>query len=431
MYKDILKNILPSMIATLFTGLYVVVDGFFIGNKMGELGLAAINIAWPITAIIIAFGVSLGTSSGIFISYYRAKGEEEKIKKCLTNTLILGIFFVLFSFTFLFYIEPLLRLIGATDETMNYAKSYIQVIIYGSFFELFGAMLIPIMRNFSHVKSAALILIITTGFNFLGDYLFIYKFELELYGAAIASVLGQALAFILCLIVLIYNKNLKLSKELDFKYMLKLILKAIAPFILNYSASFIIIIYNLFALKNGGNDAVAAYTVFAYIVYIPQYIAIGVSDGVQPLLTYHYGLKDNKIKAYFYNTLWILFLLLGILSIIFTFLKNPVAAIFNLNDPKAKEIYDAGYVYFISSFVFIGIIRIFAARYYSTDLSNKANLVVIIEPIITPLVLLLLTYFIGVLGVWVGFLIIQITLSLLSILFLKMPIKEFSIGKLE
>ena len=430
MIKEILKNIIPSMLATLFTGFYVIVDGFFIGQKVGSIGLAAINVAWPIAAFIQALGIALGMASGIYISYYRSKNKHDSISNILTNTLFLLIIFTLLILSTFFYRDHLLKLIGANEETMEMASNYIKVYILASVIEIIGCAIIPIMRNFGHYKSAALLLLIATAVNFLGDYILIFLLDYGLVGAAIASVLGQASVLIIGIIILIKYKDINFSKKLDSKLLLGLFLKGIAPFILTFSASFLIIIYNLFCLKYGGNDAIASYTVVAYIIYVAQYISIGISDGIQPLLTYHYGLNDNKVKSYFYKTLSILLGLLIVLTVIFVFMDKAMAYLYNING-NAKDIYETSYYYFIFSFIPIGLIRIYAARFYSTNKNIKADIIVLLEPVITPFILLIFTSFLGLKGIWIAYLIIEILLGISSIIITKIPIKELKLSEIS
>ena len=430
MTKEILKNIIPSMLATLFTGFYVIVDGLFIGQSVGGIGLAAINVAWPIAAFIQALGVAIGTACGIYISYYRSKNDNKKIEVVMANSLIILLIYILLMMSLFFYKEELLRLIGANSETMAMATDYIKVYILASSIQIIGCATIPVLRNFGYYKTAAILLFIATLFNFLGDYIFIMVLNHGIMGAAIASVISQAVVMIVGVIILIKNKCIKLNFKIRFKYLLGLFLNGIAPFILTFSASFLIIIYNLFCLKYGGNDAVAAYTVVAYIIYTAQYISIGISDGLQPLLTYHYGLNDGKVNKYFYKTLMILVGLLGLLTLMFSFMRMPFANLFNVQD-EARNIYSDSYFYFIFSFIPIGLIRIYAARFYSTNLNVKADIIVLIEPIITPIILFLFTMWIGINGIWLSYLIIQIALGLISILIAKIPIKELNFSKID
>lgn len=430
MYKEILKNIIPSMFATLFTGFYVIVDGFFIGQKVGGIGLAAINIAWPIAAFIQALGLALGMASGIYISYYRAKNKDDKTSKVLTNTLVMLLIFTLIVLSVYFYRDYLLTLIGANEETLEMASNYIKVYILGGIIEIIGCAIIPILRNFGHYKSAALLLLIATAINFLGDYILIFLLDYGLVGAALASVLGQLSVLIVGIIILIKYKHLKFAKKIDKNLILGLFLKGIAPFILTFSASFLIIIYNLFCLKYGGNDAVAAYTVVAYIIYVAQYISIGISDGIQPVLTYHYSLNDGKVKSYFYKTLIILIGILATLNIIFIFMDNTMADLYNIYD-NARNIYLSSYYYFIFTFIPLGLIRIYAARFYSTDKNIKADIIVLLEPLLTPFVLLIFTSFMGLNGIWLSYLLIEIILGISSIIITKIPIKEIKISEIS
>ena len=420
--KEIFKAIIPTMLATIFTGIYVIIDGFFIGKKLGGIGLAAINIAWPIAAFMQAIGIGLGTSCGIFITANRAKGNTDN-KKIYTNTFILLIFFTILSTSVFFFREDLLLLIGADSETLPYASDYIMVISLLSVFEILGCAITPILRNFNRFKTAAFLLILASIVNFIGDFLFINVLDLKLFGAALTSVLSEGIVFIVGLIILLKHKELSFNKQLDFRTALNIFYHSLAPFVLAFSISIVLIFYNLFAKHFYSNAGVAAYTVLAYVIFIPQYISMGIADGVQPLLTYHYEKKDGLMKKVFYLTLAFLSTLMVVLTIIFAFLDKQIATIFNIHGDELK-IYLESYIFFLVSFILIGLIRIYASRFYSTNETIKANIVVILEPLLTPFVLMIFSLLIGGIGIWVGYLVMQAILSIVSIVFIKIPIKS-------
>lgn len=415
MIKQILKHIVPSLLATLFTGLYVIIDGLFIGQKLGPIGLAAINIAWPVASVIQATGVAIGMASGIMITTKRAMNKEEEIPQIFNRTFVAFLVMILIIVSIYFYHKPLLYLLGANSETIAFASTYLKYYLFLSVFEIGGCMIIPILRNFEYHKSSAMLLIIATIINAVGDYVLIYVFNLELAGAAMASVIAEGFVFIGGLIILIRNKNLKIAKKINIKETFKLLYLGIAPFILTFSSSFIIIFYNLFCVKYGGNLAVAAYTVVAYIIYVPQCIAQGTSDGLQPMLTYSYNKEEEKVRPYFLKTLLMLSILLIFLIGIFYLAKNPLASLFNINNSDAFMIYNNSYWFFIGSFIFIGISRLYISMFYATYHTLTANLMVLLEPILTPICLFLFStiFKLELLGIWFSFLMIQIIVALI------------------
>ncbi len=424
MLKRILKYVIPSVLTSIFTGLFVIVDGFFVGHKVGDLGLAALNVAWPLTALLQSLGIAIGTASGVYLSIYSGQKDEKMHKKALSSALYLLIFFSLILLLLLIFIDPLLELFGGTAETIPLAHDYIKVIIFASGIEVFGCGLVPLIRNLGYVKIASFALILATAFNFVGDYLFIYVFDMGLKGAALSSILGQLIATIISVGLLFKIKKLSFTK-LDFNLILKIIKSSIAPFILIFSASILIIFNNRVSLLYGGNDGVAAYTVLCYILYLAQYGGQGVADGVQPIMSEYYGKKDDEGLSKCIKLSFIVMLVfLGSITLITFFMKEAFASIFNTTGNTFK-LYSDGYYYIIAGFILIGVIRLVCCIHYATNKDLFANILVVLEPfIITPILLLILPRFFGINGVWYTYLLCQILLAIISVLILYITLKK-------
>ncbi len=416
MFKLIMKNIIPSIITSIFTGIYVIIDGFFVGQKLGSLGLAALNVAWPVTAFLQAIGLGVGIASGIMISIDEAK-KENKYKNILSNTFYLLIGLSILSLLILTFVKSLLFILGADNMTIGYCMEYVRVILFGSLIQIVGSAMVPILRNIGHTKYAALSLVVGGLFNFIGDYIFIFHLNLGLTGAAIASMFGAFMSAFMCILMLIKEKKFYMNQRIEYQYQLKLLNSSVAPFALMYAASILLIINNIFCYKYGSNSAIAAYTVLAYVLFIVQYAAQGISDGIQPLFSYYYGLnKKEEIKKIFILSLIITTVFITFITILTILLKNQFAIMFNIDDDAIK-IYNDAYYYFVGGYLFLGIVRIVLCRFYATKEIIKADLLVILEPlIITPILLIILCNSVGLKGIWLSFMITQIILSIISIL---------------
>lgn len=414
MVKKALKYIIPSIITSILGGIYVIVDGFFVGNKLGDIGLAALNIAWPITAFIQAVGLGIGLSCGIYLSFAQGKNDTKEEKRILKSTYGLLFLFAILSLFLLIFLNPLLKMLGTNSETHQYAKDYIKIILYGSLFQVFGQALVPIIRNYGKIKWVTISMIVATLTNFLGDYLFIYVFDMELTGAAIASIFGQAMTATVGFGVLLKNRKIFIGKP-NLNVIMKLIETGIAPFILTFSSSFLIIIYNLQCLKYGGNMAVACYTVFAYLLYIVCVSAQGVGDGIQPLISYYQSKNDTlNVHKLVHIGFIVQILFVILINVIFIILKKEVAQGFSLTG-DTKTMFYHGYKYFIIGFFFISIIRMSTCYLYATESTIPANITVILEPlIISPILLILLPKWFKLDGVWMCYTISQISVSIVA-----------------
>ena len=412
-FKDYL---IPSVIASICMSMYAIIDGIFIGLKLSDIGLAAINLAWPITALLQSLGVGLGISSGIYISRKMAKGESDIANKSKLSAILSLALVGLILGTILFVFKrEILILFKAEGETLDLATRYIRVILYGSIFQVMGCGMIPLLKNSGRIKSAFLGSIVAIVVNLGLDYLFIFTFDLGLEGAAGASVIAQAASFIACLIP--YIKEIK-GFNTKWECYKEIFLGGIAPFVLNYSYSFIIIITNALCMIYVGDSAVAAYTLLSYILYIISATAQGTADAIQPLFSYHYEIKEyDKCKKMLKQCLCISLGLVIITAGILLVCTNPLASLYNLSE-GSKEIYYKAVPYYFSGFLFVALSKVLSSYFYSINKKIGANIITLSEPLlITPLIYLILSP-LKIEGLWMGFLIIQGVLLLIGAIIL-------------
>ena len=421
--KTFRQYLIPSIIAQVFMSCYAIIDGIFIGYKMNDLGLAAINLAWPITAFIQGVGFALGISAGIYISRIRGLGEKMKIKRLKTSILlILLIASIVLGFLFFFLKRPILILFQAKNETLDAADKYITIILFGSIFQLLGCALGPIIKNDGYVKSSMCASLLATLVNFILDYFFIVRFEFGLEGAAVASVIGQGVAFLICLIP--YVKQMK-GIYLDKEFFREIFLGAMAPFILNYSYSIIIILTNALAENYSGDEAVAAYTVLSYMLYVINALAQGTSDAIQPLFSYNSIQKNYKLnRKYLYKCFIISFILVSIFSLAFFLLRDPIARLYGLSQ-LACDIFNFACIFYIFGFIIISFSKVICSYLYSINKKLLANILVLAEPILlTPIAYFIFVNCMGLLGLWISFLVIQALLGIMAFYFYYVSRRE-------
>ena len=191
MIKQFLRYVLPSMAAFAFSGLYSIVDGYFVGNNVGDAGLAAINIAYPMIALVNAVGTGIGIGGAVFVSLTRGEGDTESEKKYLGNTLLflLGAS-VVCTLLLLAVYRPFLQAFGATGEVLEGAKTYSLVLILCTALQVFATGCIPLLRNFGAAVGAMLAM--SGGFvsNIFLDWLFVQYMSRGLFGGHGGAVCG-------------------------------------------------------------------------------------------------------------------------------------------------------------------------------------------------------------------------------------------------
>ena len=192
MRKQFYKYVIPSVLAFALSGVYAIVDGFFIGNSVGDIGLAAINIAYPITALIQSIGTGIGIGGSVELSVNIGKNDVKAQKSYFTATIFMLILASIICTAILHFASPtLLTAFGAEGELHTSAMAYLSIIVLGTVFQIMGTGLVPLIRNV--VTSSAAMIAMLTGFatTIILDYTLIYIYSFGIAGAAIASITGQ------------------------------------------------------------------------------------------------------------------------------------------------------------------------------------------------------------------------------------------------
>ena len=404
--KNFWKYVIPSMFTCLLSGIYCLVDGLFIGRAVGDAGLAGINIAWPIAALILAIGTGIGIGGSVLMSNYVGRNQQNKARLARGNTIVLLVLAALILTIIIYsFIEPILRILGATDEVYDTALIYCKIFVLGSIFQLLGTGFTPILRNMGHVFFAMVIMILGFVTNIILDYILIIVLNLGMAGAAIATVTGQALVVLASLFIMFNKKNPLALKDykLDSYIISRIFRVGLSPFGLSLSPSIIIIFANWQCIKYGGNIAVAAYAVLSYVMSTAQLLVQGVGEGTQPLISYYKGAKKLDVIHYIRRKTISLAVIIGIaFGIVMVVIKTTIPQIFGAS-PEASVIIVNSLPIFSISFPLMAISRASSAYFYGIQHANYASILVYLEPlVITPLSMMLLPLIFNLNGVWLA-----------------------------
>lgn len=421
MQKKYLGFILPSTLSFLLTGIYSIVDGIFVGKAMGDAGLAAINIAWPLVALIIALGTGIGMGASVMVSLNRGAGNHAAADRMEGNA-----FFLLFTGSLLLTLvlflsgSSLLTLLGAREEIHAYALTYLRYILCGAVIQTFASGTVPLMRN--HGASLYSMCSMACGciVNIILDYYLILIARMGVKGAALATVLGQCvtLVFSICFYLKKENRispaNLKPEKKAVFS-ILKI---AASPFGLTYLPSVTIIFMNLQCLKYGGAEAVSAYAVLAYLVSFMELLVQGISDGAQPLLSLSKGKGDKKSLDFYTRFTFFLGISLGIVSGLLVWLLRYQIPVFYGTSALAAEMIVHSTPAFALVMALYGLTKPSVSYFYATKSLVRSSLLVYGEAALTIITIFALPMFFGLDGVWYTMPAVQILLGILSVIFL-------------
>lgn len=391
--KTFFKYVIPSVLSFALSGIYTIVDGFFVGNSIGDLGLSAVNIAYPIVAVIQALGTGIGMGGAIYYSINKAEKRDAEAKEFTAGALwLLIISSIILTIVIFFLNSPLLRLLGADGALLALGEEYIAVIAIGASLQVIGTGLVPFIRN--HGGSFYAMMSMIAGFitNIILDYVFVWVLEQGVSGAAWATIIGQGVTMLIALVYLLRKKQFTLCIPLSKlgTVSASVIKIGIAPFELAMSPNISLIIINRFSVSYGGEPAIATYACIAYVICIIYLILQGVGDGSQPLLSQCYGEKNWADLKYVRKLAYGFALALSVVGCIIMYVtRGSLGALFGASSAVNTEIARIMPV-FLVSVPFVAILRITTASFYATKKSAYSYILTFIEPLFMLVLMLIL-----------------------------------------
>ena len=383
-FRTFFKYVIPSILSFALSGVYAIVDGYFVGNSIGDIGLSTINVAYPITAFLQAVGTGIGMGGAVYYSISRAEQKEKRAMEFMASSLwILIISSILFTFLTYIATTPLLRLLGAEGQLLALGEEYTKIIALGAGLQIIGTGLDPFIRNHGGPFYAMVAMIAGFVANIILDYVFVWKLGQGIGGAALATVIGQGITMLIALVYLLRKKLFTLAVPIRklANYSKSIIKIGVAPFGLTMTPNISLIIINRFSIYYGGDQAVAVYACIAYIICIVYLILQGVGDGSQPIISQYYGakqihrLKEIRKLAYGFG------LLLAVLSCIIMYVTKDYIGILFGSSPEVNAEISKILPIFLISVPFVAICRVTTASFYATEESAFSYILTFIEPI--------------------------------------------------
>ena len=391
--KTFFQYVIPSVLSFALSGIYTIVDGFFVGNSIGDLGLSAVNIAYPIVAVIQALGTGIGMGGAIYYSINKAEKKDAEAKEFTAGAIwLLAISSIILTVSIFFLNSSLLRLLGASGQLLSLGEEYIAVIAIGAALQVIGTGLVPFIRNNGGSFYAMVSMIAGFITNIILDYVFVWVLEQGVAGAAWATIIGQGVTMLIALVYLLRKKQFTLRIPLSKMGAVSasVIKIGIAPFGLAMSPNISLIIINRFSVSYGGEPAIATYACIAYVICIIYLILQGVGDGSQPLISQCYGEKNwSDLKYVRKLAFGFAFALSAFGCIIMYVTKGSLGVLFGASGEVNAEISRIMPV-FLVSVPFVAILRITTASFYATEKSAYSYILTFIEPLFMLVLMLIL-----------------------------------------
>ena len=342
--KLLFKLAVPAIAAQIINLLYNLVDRMYIGHiaNVGKLALTGVGVCLPLIMLISAFAALVSMGGAPRASIFLGKGEHDNAEKTLGNSFtLLVILSLTLTVIFYFFAKDLLLLFGASENTIEYATSYMKIYSLGTIFVQLTLGLNAFISAQGFAKTSMMTVLIGAICNIILDPIFIFGFNMGVSGAALATIISQSLSMIWILFFLtgkkttlkIKKKNLRLSKNI----ILPSIALGLAPFIMQSTESLIAICFNSSLLKYGGDIAVGAMTILTSVMQFSMLPLTGLTQGGQPIISYNYGAKNpERVKKAFKILLISCITYSFILWALAMITPKSFVLIFN-NDPELVE----------------------------------------------------------------------------------------------
>lgn len=400
----IAQDCIPTVFSLLMSGLYGVMDGLFVGRAVGDTGLAAINIAWPIAAVITAVGIGIGSGGSVLYSNSNGKGEQERGEVVYHQTITLlfaaaMVLLIVLGFTY----PAILSALGAKGDVYQKAVEYIQIIIFGAVFQVMGTGFIPMLRNRNLAFQAMVSMAAGMGVNGVLNYLLLFVVKIGIRGAAVGTIAAQFVVLVISSYLIYGRQKVHLKVVWQHKMIGEILKIGISAFGLSLAPSIVLLFTNLQCLKYGGDAAVACYAVISYIVFPVQSMLMGIGDGTQPLMSFYSGAKKMEELRFVKKIASIAAVGMGaVFFVIVILVSKYIPDVFGMQ-MDSQAYFGTGMAVSAVSFLFTGLAKFHISYLNATLQVKKAMQLIYGETIVVaPFLIFLLPYVFKINGIWLS-----------------------------
>lgn len=339
LWKLMLSMGIPTFVGQLIYLLYNIVDRVFIGHipGSGATALTGVGLTFPIITLVIAFSQFVGAGGAPIAAISLGKGDRDSAEKILANGVTMLLFFSVVLTTVFFVIKkPFLYAFGASDATYYYSEQYINIYLCGTVF----VMLVMGLNSFITAQGQAkiaMVSVLTGAFlNLILDPIFIFALNLGVRGAALATIISQAVSAA-CVLRFLFSKKATLRIRIslmapDFGIIGRVAALGVSPFIMSATESLITVVFNRGAALYGNDLYVGSITILQSVSQMIFTPINGFSQGIQPIISYNYGAKNGeRVKKTCFSLIGIAFTVSLVLSLICIVFPSKVAGVFTDN----------------------------------------------------------------------------------------------------
>ena len=421
-FRDFSKYVSLNILGQIAFSCYTLADTFFVSAKLGANGLTALNLAFPIFCLISGTGLMLGMGGGTKYSIYKSRNDEKQANQIFTNAGYLVIAFaVLFVFAGLFFSERMVRLLGADDTVFEITNTYLRVMLLFAPAFLTNNLLQCFVRNDGNPSLSMAAMIVGSFSNIVLDYIFIFPFDMGIFGAIFATGLAPIISIAVLSPYFIKRKNnFHFIKSAPFgKHIGAILTSGVSPFLTEATSGIVMFLFNFIILRISGNIGVAAFGVICVISLVVISIYTGLSQGIQPIISRNHGTGNTKgVKSILKYAIITLLILSGVIYSIVFFGASFLTAVFNSerNEILAGFAIKGMRLYFTAC-PFIGCNIVLATYLISTEKPLFAQIISMLRGfiVLVPMAFLLSSIW-GMTGVWCAYPITEMIVAIVAII---------------
>ncbi len=432
--KLLFKLSIPSTIAMFVNGLYNVVDTIFIGRGVGSDAIAAITVAFPIQILMMAFSLTIGVGTASAISRNLGAGRTDRAVKFASVSIVMSfITAVLMGVLGTIFINPMLKLFGATDSIIGYSRDYISIILLSSLFYVFSISGNNIVRSIGKAKVSMVAMLVGVGLNIILDPIFIFVFKWGIKGAAYATVLSIVFSSLIVMWYILFKNNIFTFKReyfnLKLEYVKEIVSVGLPTLIRNMSGSIVAIFVNNALVMYGGVTAISTYGIIHRVSMFSFMPMFGVVQGLQPVVGFNYGAKKFKrVNESVKLSIKTLVIYASVLTVLVLLFASNIFHIFTTDKEVIRLGVDAIRVVYVG-FPFVGISIITATLYQSLGYVKESLFLSLLRQvfIFIPLILVLPGIFgFALFGVLISFPLSDLLAAVISAFMIKGQMKKFA-----
>lgn len=429
--KLLFRYAMPAIISMTAASIYNIADVMFIGRGVNAMAIAGLSLTLPLMNISAAFGSMIGVGASTLISVKLGQRDTATAEVALGNAVTLNaVIGILYSIIALIFLKPTLMFFGASEQTLPYAREYMQIILMGTVITHIYHGLNDNMRASGYPKKAMLATLIAVAANLVLDPLFIFGFGWGIRGAALATVLAQVIA-----LSILMNHYSRKDSLLHFKKGIfgirkgmprNIISVGLAPFLMNIVNSLVIIIINRSFFEFGGDYAVGAYGIANRLVFLFIMIMFGFNQGMQPLVGFNYGAQQYKRVTDIFKLTLLCATCISVLAFIIAQFFPAAAVSLFTNDPTLARLTVEGLHIDLAVFPLVALPLVTSNFFQAIRKPGKAIFLSLTRQVIFLIpALLILPRIFGVTGVWASMPVSDAASFILAAILISKQIKEF------